>query len=104
MVGSLATISQPGLRHVIGVAVPSATGIGTAAGATAAGSRTLKKMAYITGVTSKHRTAANDSPNMMHTAIAPKNGSVSSGIIPRTVVKTTMHTGRDLVIPPTRIA
>ena len=53
-------------------------------------------MAYNTGVTIKHRTAANDSPNMMHTAIAPKNGSFSSGIIPRTVVMTTMHTGRIL--------
>ena len=45
-----------------------------------------KKMAYSTGVTIKHRTAANASPNMMHTAIAPKNGSTSSGIMPSTVV------------------
>src|SRR5262249_31667767 len=71
--------------------------------AVGAGSRTPKKIAYSTGVTIKDRTAANDSPNMMHTAIAPKNGSTSSGIIPRTVVKMTMHTGRDLLTPPSRI-
>ena len=41
---------------------------------------------------------------MMHTAIAPKNGSISSGIIPSTVVNTTMHTGRILLVPPSRIA
>ena len=41
-----------------------------------------KKIAYSTGMTIKDRTAANDSPNMMHTAIAPKNGSVSSGMHP----------------------
>src|SRR5215470_14758282 len=65
---------------------------------------TPKKMAQSTGVTTSDRTAANDSPNMMHTAIAPKNGSFSSGIIPRTVVSTTMHTGRILLTLPSRIA
>jgi hypothetical protein len=34
----------------------------------------------------------------MHTAIYPKNGSVSSGIIPSTVVSTTMQTGRILLV------
>jgi hypothetical protein len=41
----------------------------------------LKKTAYSTGVTIKDRTAANANPNRIHTAIAPKKGSVSSGII-----------------------
>ena len=36
--------------------------------------------------------------------IAPKNASVKSGIIPRTVVMTTMHTGRILLVPPSRMA
>src|SRR5262249_7735710 len=74
------------------------------AGSWPAGSWTRKKMAYATGVTMRLNTAAHDSPNMMHTAIDPKNGSVSSGIIPSTVVSTTMHTGRSLLVPPSRIA
>ena len=55
-------------------------------------------MAYSTGVTMSDSTAANDRPNMMHTAIEPKNGSVSSGIVPNTVVSTTMHTGLILLV------
>ena len=49
-------------------------------------------------------TAAKDKPNMMHTAIAPKNGSFTSGIIPSTVVIATMQTGRIFAAPPSRIA
>jgi hypothetical protein len=36
-------------------------------------------MASRTGLPIMVRTQANDSPNMMHTAIDPKNGSVSRG-------------------------
>src|SRR5262249_33145871 len=75
-----------------------------ASSAFASGSWTRKQMAYSTGVTIKHRTTANASPNMRPAAIAPKNGSRSSGIIPRTVVITTMHTGRILVVHPSRMA
>jgi hypothetical protein len=68
------------------------------------GAGTRKKIAYMTGVTINDKNAANVSPNMMHTAIASKNGSFSNGIIPSTVVITTMHTGRILAVPPSRSA
>src|SRR5262249_26100741 len=79
-------------------------GVNWATGGATSVSWTLKKMAYSTGVRTRDRTAATVSPNMMHTAIAPKNGSVSSGIDPRTVVSTAMHTGRTLLTPPSRSA
>ena len=61
-------------------------------------------MAYSAGMTIMVKTQAKDRPNIMQTAIAPKNGSVKSGIEPSTVVSATISTGRTLLTQPSRIA
>ncbi len=48
--------------------------------------------------------AAPVKPNMMVTAIEAKNGSISSGIMPRTVVMAPMLTGRRRLTPDSTMA